>query len=204
MSRSGSSRKVASFVIAGRGFRQVVNDQIVTIFGLRKADAHGRHWALLHGHRRQGRDVRLGRRSAAPSSRVRGSVAYTLAHANWPTSPTPRSDEALARSAARATPSASTTSRRLVETDFPETATRVVAVYKLNSGYSRDDSLERTPGPSGRFDVQVNQRLPFCRWATPSGKCSSRCGISSATPSTARRSMTSCSSFGHPNGSLVV
>ena len=46
-----------------------------------------------------------------------------------------------------------------IETDIPETATRVFVVYKLNTGYARgfDDFGS---GLDSRFDLQVNQALP--------------------------------------------
>ena len=48
-----------------------------------------------------------------------------------------------------------------LETAFPETATRVVVIYKVNTGYSRPDHSQPGPGLDGRFNVQLNQGLPF-------------------------------------------
>ena len=48
-----------------------------------------------------------------------------------------------------------------LETDIPETATRVFVVYKVNTGFARVDQTQPGPGLDGRFDVQLNQALPF-------------------------------------------
>ena len=46
-------------------------------------------------------------------------------------------------------------------TDIPETATRVFVFYKINTGYTRADTSQLRAGLDGRFDVQINQALPF-------------------------------------------
>ena len=48
-----------------------------------------------------------------------------------------------------------------VATDIPETATRVFVLYRINTGYTRSDTSQLRPGLDARFDVQVNQALPF-------------------------------------------
>jgi len=54
------------------------------------------------------------------------------------------------------------------ETSFNDSATRVFLLYKLNSAFSHDAVDSSPPGFDGRFDVQVNQALPFAlagtRW----------------------------------------
>ena len=47
-----------------------------------------------------------------------------------------------------------------LETEFPQSATRVFLLYKMNSGYIRADA-ERGPVSTRRWDVQVSQGLPF-------------------------------------------
>jgi hypothetical protein len=49
----------------------------------------------------------------------------------------------------------------VVETDIPETATRVYAACRLNTGFASSSPAEVLPVFGSRFDVQVNQRLPF-------------------------------------------
>jgi hypothetical protein len=41
----------------------------------------------------------------------------------------------------------------------PQTATRVFVLYRLNNAYAGNDPLK--PALDSRFDVQVNQALPF-------------------------------------------
>ena len=55
---------------------------------------------------------------------------------------------------------ATTNITTVIETDIPETATRVYALYKLNTAYTKAGSVESAPGLNARFDVQVSQRLP--------------------------------------------
>jgi hypothetical protein len=47
-----------------------------------------------------------------------------------------------------------------IETEVPQTATRVFVLYKVNSAFARGDDPTR-PALDYRFDVQVNQALPF-------------------------------------------
>ena len=44
---------------------------------------------------------------------------------------------------------------------MPRSATRVSFVVKMNSAYIRADGSEDQPGLDGRFDLQLNQGLPF-------------------------------------------
>jgi hypothetical protein len=157
----GFEQQVASVTVATRAFRQRVNEQIVTIFGLRKADAPrtdlGHYFTARAGNAEMfGWGVTV---TQPVTSRIHGSLAYTVAHANWLRSPDATVYAALARSAARSQQERIHDVTATFQTNFP--STRVVAVYKLNTGYTRDDSLESRPGLGGRFDVQVNQRLPF-------------------------------------------
>jgi hypothetical protein len=159
----GFEREVASFVFAARGFRQVVRDQVVTIFGLQGPDQPrselGHYFTATAGDVSAfGWGVAITRPVA---SRVRGSLAYTLSHAEWLTADETALFQGLARSAARDVGERVHDVTAVVETEIPETATRVYAAYKVNSSYTSEDRLEIEPSLNGRFDVQVNQRLPF-------------------------------------------
>jgi hypothetical protein len=48
-----------------------------------------------------------------------------------------------------------------IETAIPQTATHVYVLYKLNSGFARQSPQDLEPGFDARFDIQVNQALPF-------------------------------------------
>ena len=48
-----------------------------------------------------------------------------------------------------------------VETEIPQTATRVFLVWKVNTAFSRVDDKTLTSGLDGRFNLRVKQVLPF-------------------------------------------
>ena len=159
----GFDRELASFVLSARGFRQVTQDQLVTAFGIQapdrvRADLGHFFTATAGDVAAFGWAVAMARPVA---SRVRGAVEYSLTHASWFTSPEAAVSAAFARSAVRDSEERIHDLSTSIETNIPETATRVYAVYRLNSAYTRGDSLESLPGFNGRFDVQVTQRLPF-------------------------------------------
>jgi hypothetical protein len=156
-------RDLASFLVGVRHFRQNVDDQLVTVFGLEtpgRARADLGHYSVANG----GSFTATGwgfSVSRPVGSRVRGSVEYSVARAEW----TSVGDMAVlgpwAPSAIRPMTERLHDLTTHVDTEFPETATRVLATYKLNSGYARDELDERGPRPETRFDVQVYQGLPF-------------------------------------------
>jgi hypothetical protein len=156
-------REVASFVIGARRFHQLVSDQVVTLFGFEYPDRPradlGHYFTATAGNfEATGWGVSISRPVA---SRLRGSVEYSVTRASWLTSPDTRVFAVWARSAVRPARERVHDVTTMVETEIPETATRVYALYRLNTGYTRGDSLESDPALSGRFDVQVTQRLPF-------------------------------------------
>jgi hypothetical protein len=161
----GVERVFDGATLGVRVFQQNVDDQLVTVFGMRTpgapaadlghyfvgsagaVDLHG--WGLTFSH--------------AISGNIRGSFDYSLADADW----------ANLRSVdrgrlARSMPSALRNEFERVhdftttlETELPQSATRVFVLYKLNSAYIRADGSESLPGLDGRWDVQVSQGLPF-------------------------------------------
>ena len=157
-------RQLGSFMVSTRGFTQAINDQIVTVFGMRIADQP--RTDLGHYYTANAGDVRAIGWGVAVSrnvaSRFRGAVEYTLTELDWagavdgapmgpavvPTRPVPAGERLHDVTAS-------------VETDFPETSTRVYALYKLNTGFARPEMGDTEPGFGARFDMQVSQRLPF-------------------------------------------
>ena len=151
-----------STAVGVRVFRQQTRDQIATVFGLgpvqRTPAELGHYYVASAGDvlvRGWGvslsRDVMEG---------VRGSVDYRLSTAHWQ----PAADEALLSLALPALARQAT--ERLhdvttsIETQIPQTATRVFALYRVSSvppTFSEDSSR----GPVARFDVRVTQSLPF-------------------------------------------
>jgi hypothetical protein len=147
-----------AFVIGIRRYYQDVDDQLFTIFRVAPAgdpESVGHYYVGTAGSfGASGWALRL---STPPALRVRGFVDYSVTQTEWSSR-----NAALASVVPVATRPASeeihdiTTS---IEADIPETATRVYLLYRLNSGLTRSTTLQ--PGLDGRFDVQVNQALPF-------------------------------------------
>jgi hypothetical protein len=146
-----------------RAFRQRVDDQIVALFGMRRPDssaaALGHYYVGTMGDAAiDGVGVSV---SHALSPNVRGSVEYALATAQWVDGP-PVADGTLL---ARFTPTLPGGAERQrihdvmtsLEAEVPQTATRVVVFYRVNSQFVNADE----GGLDGRFELQVNQSLPF-------------------------------------------
>jgi hypothetical protein len=100
-------------------------------------------------------------RFASPAaSRVQAAVDYTVAQARWTT----RSDTPLlagwAPAAVRPDVEDIHDITTSVQTQIPETATRVFVIYRVSNGFTRYTHPDR-PGLDARFEVQVNQALPF-------------------------------------------
>lgn len=151
-----------TYAIAIRRFFQSVNDQLVTLFGLQMPNGPrsiGHYYVASAGAvESEGWGMGL---TATPSRRLRAVVDYRLARTQW----SGRGDYArIAQWAPAAIRPAMENIHDLtttVEAQIPETATRVFVLYKLDSGFTRSNLDRTTPGLDGRFDVQVNQALPF-------------------------------------------
>jgi hypothetical protein len=163
----GLSHLVNGATFGVRAFRQQVDDQIVTLFGLRRPDAPAA--ALGHyyvGTRGDANVDGVGFSIAhALSSNVRGSVEYSVASAQWVAGP-PTADGALL---ARVMPSLVGGADRQrvhdvmtsLEAEVPQTATRVVLFYRMNTAFVNAEDGADEGGLDGRFELQVNQSLPF-------------------------------------------
>jgi hypothetical protein len=150
------------YTIGVRRFFQGVDNQGMTIFGMRSPSGTrsvGHYYVATAGSvEAQGWGVRL---SSSASRRLSGSVDYTVTHGEW----------SRAGELADAKPWLARLTRpqnedihdvtTSIRTDIPETATRVFVLYKLNSAYARRSGSLSEAGLDGRFDVQVNQALPF-------------------------------------------
>lgn len=159
----GIERELASFVVSARAFKQTVDDQIVTLFGVEFPDMP--RTDLGHYYTAGGGDVDAmgwGVGISRPvASRVRGSIAYSVIQADWTASPTAVWVGQWASSARRPAAERIHDLTTTIETEIPETATRVFAVYRLNTGFTAADVWRTLPGFGARFDVQVSQGLPF-------------------------------------------
>jgi hypothetical protein len=150
------------YTVGVRRFFQGVDNQGMTIFGMRSPSGTrsvGHYYVATAGSvEAQGWGVRL---SSSATRRLSGSVDYTVTHGQW-NRPGELADAKpwLARLSRPQNEDIHdlTTS---IRTDIPETATRVFVLYKLNSAYARRSGSLSETGIDGRFDVQVNQALPF-------------------------------------------
>jgi len=96
--------------------------------------------------------------STPPSERVSGALEYSVARADW-TSQNPALT-AMAPAVVRSSSEDIHDITTSVRTNIPETATRFFFIYRVNTAFTRSTDLNR-PGMDARFDVQVNQALPF-------------------------------------------
>lgn len=151
-----------AYVLGVRRFFQDVSDQLVTMFGLGLPEGPrsvGHYYVASAGALdADGWGVRV---SSPPERRVRASVDYTWTRARW----TGRSELAAldkwAPAAVRPTLERIHDVTTSLETEIPETATRVYVVYKINSAFTRAQGAAGEVGTDGRFDLQVHQALPF-------------------------------------------
>jgi hypothetical protein len=164
----GVERDIARSTLAVRAFRQRVEDQLVTMFGV---DLPSQPGAKL-GHYLIGNagDATVQGCSASLSTmiarRFQGSVAYSLASAQMDPARGMDVLVLLAPSALRPVAERIHDVSTAISADVPETATKVLVLYRVSNAFARataqagDGQLER-PGFDSRFDVQVRQSLPF-------------------------------------------
>jgi len=163
-------RELDGITIGVRAFQQGTDNQMVTIFGLRSESSQpaeiGHYFVGSTGNVDvRGWGVSL---THSLSSNVRGSFDYSVADAEW------ANGLSLDRTRlSRTMPSALREhSERVhdfttaVETAFPQSATRVFVLYKMNSAYVLTAEPESRPGLDGRWDLQVIQGLPFMKFTS--------------------------------------
>ncbi len=148
-------------VVGVRAFRQHVDDQIATLFGITSPGVRaglGHYYVATAGDvDAHGWGVSLSRTVA---ERLRASIDYTQVRSAW----IGGAPDAAALSLAAPAIHGGRGERfhdvtTTVDAALPVTATRLFIVYKLNSRFA--DREGPTPRPGARFDVQINQVLPF-------------------------------------------
>ena len=150
--------------LAVRGFEQRIEDQTVTVFGLKRSDAAalGHYYIGAAGDANvRGVGVTF---THALADNIRGSVDYSVATANWLDRAEPIEFAVLTHfipSAVRPSTERIHDVTTSLETDIPYSATRVVVLYKLNNAFASADRTALDPAFGARFDLQVNQALPF-------------------------------------------
>ena len=158
----GVERDVAAYVVGVRTFRQRVNDQAGAIFAAPSPDhpaASLSHYYLanLGDFDARGWGVKVSRPLFGI---VRGAVDYSVTRTNWVSGPGGAGADWFG-GADRGEPTRVHDVTTSLETAIPQTSTHVYVLYKLNSGFARQSPQDLEPGFDARFDIQVNQSLPF-------------------------------------------
>jgi Carboxypeptidase regulatory-like domain/TonB dependent receptor-like, beta-barrel len=150
-----------TYVLGVHRFEQHVDDQLATLFGLPVnggPKSPGHYYVASAGAvNADGWGVRL---SSAPTQRIRGSIDYSLSRTQWVSRGDMAAIAVWAPAAVRAQSEDVHDLTTSLETEVPQTATRVFVLYKINNAFARGNDPTR-PALDYRFDVQVNQALPF-------------------------------------------
>jgi hypothetical protein len=152
-------------------FRQEVEDQLVTLFGSNAPErsmANVGHYFVGNAGEVEALGCNVAFRTTVVN-RVTGSVAYSMAHAQLTPSDRVRYMILLAPSAVRPRNERLHGVSTSVEASVPETATRVLVLYRLGNGFAQPTSSRAAsarPGVDSRFDVQVRQSLPFLNFTS--------------------------------------
>ena len=164
----GVERVMNGATIGVRAFEEQIDNQTVTVFGLRQSDdvaaALGHYYVGAAGNADiRGVGVTF---THALFENVRGSIDYSMAKADW-SQATPVEYALLTRrvpSAVRSNDERIHDVTTSLQTEIPLSATRVMVLYKLNNAFV-SGTAER-PGFDARFDLQINQALPFMNFST--------------------------------------
>jgi hypothetical protein len=159
----GLEHQFGSRALAVRHFHETSANQLVNLFALNGAPDFaalpGRYYVgSAGGVDVDGWDVRA---SGTLIGRLKGRVDYSVAHAHWLLDGDAALLALLAPSVAGRDLSRIHDLTTALEANVPETATRVSLVYRMNSAFSHTAAGQTSPGLGGRFDLQINQALPF-------------------------------------------
>jgi hypothetical protein len=146
-------------VLGVRRFRQHVDHQTATLFGLDAESGVGHYYVAAPGTVTiDGFVVHL---AANLSKRVKSAIDYTVGNSTWLKGWEAIEIAAVAPSVVRATRERLHDLTASVEAQVPETATRVAIAYRTNSAFSRAGRPARLPVVGGRFNLEVHQAVPF-------------------------------------------
>src|SRR5580765_7511952 len=148
---------IASATVSLRAFRQHVNDQIVTLFGVGTPDAPSAAGNYLLGNIGdvEASGVSAGIR-AAFAEHIHGAIEYSLTRTRM-VSPDMGYMLLLDPSALPLDRQQIHDVATSIEAEVPETSTRVVVLYQLSNAFARPVSQSPVPALDARFDVQVRQ-----------------------------------------------
>ena len=149
------------YFVGIRHFQQRIDNQLVTLFGLPVPggpQSPGHYFVASAGD--VGADGWAFSLSSSPSQTVRGSVEYSVARTEWLSRGDMAAIAVFAPAAIRPKSEDVHDLTTSLETSVPQTATRVFVLYRVNNAFARGSDPTR-PTLDYRFDVQVNQALPF-------------------------------------------
>jgi outer membrane receptor for ferrienterochelin and colicin len=160
-------RDLATGVTVGlRSFDQRTTDQLAEIFdaNVGRAEASLGHYYVANAGNIDARGWGVRMTQEVPGY-VRGTIEYTVATAYW----LPESGTSALR-AVRTLPQNATEKvhdlQTSLEATIPQTATRVYAMYRVNTAFWSDEpDAYLQASPNARFNVRVNQSLPFLQFS---------------------------------------
>jgi hypothetical protein len=159
------ARDFAGSTVELRAFRQHSDEQFATLFGAEIPDqpvAKIGHYLVANMGAADANGCAAALHTAL-SSWIRGTVQYSMTNARLAGGDVGYlilAAPSVSRPRAERIHDLATT----LETRVPETATRVLVLYRVSNGFSRasrPDSTSNRPALDARFDVQVRQSLPF-------------------------------------------
>jgi hypothetical protein len=157
-------RDIAAATISVRAFRQHVENQLVTLFGINTPGAPSSvgHYFVDNAGLVDASGFAAGVR-AALANRFHGSIEYSLTRARVGSPESAGYLLLFAPSAVGPEPGQIHDVSTSIETEVPETSTRVVVLYRVSNAFARPakTNVAQAPALDSRFDVQVRQSLPF-------------------------------------------
>jgi hypothetical protein len=167
----GIERVLNGATISVRAFEQRIDNQTVTVFGLRQPDstpsALGHYYVGSAGNANiHGVGVTF---THALAENIRGSIDYSVSSAEWTERSQPMEYAVLTRwvpSAVRPNAERIHDVTTSLETEIPYSATHVVVLYKLNNAFAAGTRTDNDAEFGSRFDLRVTQALPFMNFRT--------------------------------------
>ena len=162
-------RDIAAATFSLRTFRQHIENQLVTLFGVEMPGAPSAlgHYFVGNAGSVDATGFGAGMHTAI-AGRFHGSIEYSVTRAVTASPDNPAFLLLFAPSAVGPEPTRIHDVSTSLEADVPETATRVVVLYRVSNAFARPVSttVAQTACLDSRFDVQVRQSLPFMDFST--------------------------------------
>jgi hypothetical protein len=166
----GVEHDLGATTLIVRTFRQRVADQLVAVFGADlpfQPSARLGHYFVGNVPQAQADGFGAGIRTVL-GNRVHGSLAYTAAYADLSAADDLRYLLVLPSAGSGRALTLIHDVSTSIETEVPETATRVIVFYRVSNGFARPAAVgdvASRPAVDSRFDVQLRQSLPFMNFS---------------------------------------